>query len=111
MEAAVSNTSVTLLWWVPMGHSSFSHIHCCTVDRRGLSLGCRELLLCAWSTSCPLSLLTLVAAGLFLSHLTPFLQLQCSVHYLLNMRNEHCSWLSPSQQQVPLLEQLELALS
>ena len=39
----------------------------------GPLLGCRELLLCAWSTSCPLPALTLVPAGLFpCSFLSPF---------------------------------------
>lgn len=42
----------------------------------GPLLGCKELLLCAWSTCCPPAALTLVAAGLFLSFsCSPFLNL------------------------------------
>lgn len=34
----------------------------------GPLLGCRELLLCTWNTSCPLPALALMSAGLLLSH-------------------------------------------
>ena len=78
-----------------------SLLHC------GPLLGCRELLLCAWSTSCPFPMLTLVPIGLFLSHfLTSPSQLLSHSFFLpfLNLlsqrHNEHCSWLSSGQQLV-----------
>ena len=81
----------------------------------GPLLGCRELLLCAWSIFCPPSALTWVPAGMF--SLIPLLSqvLLCSsfphVLTLLSQRHtQNCSWLS-SHSSRPLLEQLELALT
>lgn len=47
-----------------------------SLPRNGPFLGCRKLLLCTWSNSCPPSALTSVPAGLFFSHPSLLFQLQ-----------------------------------
>ena len=61
----------------------------------GLCAGCKKLLLCAWSTSCPPSALTSGSAWLFLScFLTPLSHLPlCSSFFFLNLlsqRHKQC---------------------
>ena len=91
------------------GLQGYSLLHC------GPLLSFRELLLHLWTTSCPPSALTLMAAGLFLSHFSlsspscccpavfPFLKSALPEH------TQHHSWLMSGSGR-SLLEQLELAL-
>lgn len=88
-----------------------------TCSTMGFSMGCRELLLHAWSTSCLPSALTLVVSGLFLSqYLIPLSQLLLQERFSLPSVCSSRSTLSISHHSAlasgrSLLEQLELALT
>ena len=91
------------------GLQGYSLLHC------GPLLSFRELLLHLWTTSCPPSALTLMAAGLFLSHFSlsspscccpavfPFLKSALPEH------TQHHLWLMSGSGR-SLLEQLELVV-
>ena len=87
-----------------VGHRGNSRVHCTSL------LGCRKILRCTWSASCPPPALTLRVAGLFLSHFSLFsLSYCCAVLFfspflnLLSHRHSqhHSLAQSSGQQQIP----------
>ena len=124
-----------LLWGLSMGRSLLQATSTCSTG--GSSTGCSveicsmwdpwaaggqrappgaspqaagELLLCAWSTSCPASALTLVSAGLVFTPCSPSCCCAAFFFFFLYLLSQRPNQLSSGQQWVPFWSQLELAL-